>query len=84
MIRHAFVLGLVALAAAPSAQQPAMENAKLETRAFSGSLASQFAQFGAGPLWAGYLEPAVAGNHGDMRWSDDSYRSTANGVPVRC
>ncbi len=52
---------MVLIAAAASAQQPAIENAKLDTRAFAGSLATQLAQFGAGPFWAGYTEPTVAG-----------------------
>jgi hypothetical protein len=72
----AFIL----LAAAASAQQPAIENAKLEMRAFSGSLASQLAQFGAGPYWAGYSEPAIPGRRGDMNEGCPGY---ANGTPIR-
>lgn len=59
----AALLALISVAA--FAQEPAIENAKLETRAFAGSLSSQLAQFGSGPFWAGYSEPAVSGNHGD-------------------
>ncbi len=51
---------MVLIAAAASAQQPAIENAKLDTRAFSGSLSAQLAQFGAGPFWVGYTEPTTA------------------------
>ena len=38
-------------------QQPQVENAKFETRAFSGSLASQISSSGAGPFWAAWSEP---------------------------
>ena len=51
---------MVLIAAAAFAQQPAIENAKLDTRAFAGSLSAQLAQFGAGPFWAGYTEPTAA------------------------
>jgi hypothetical protein len=71
------------LAATGFAQQPAVENAKLETRAFSGSLASQLAQFGAGPFWAGYAEPAIPGQRGDRCCSDEGCPGYANGTPIR-
>src|ERR1700733_9306356 len=51
---------MVLIAAAAFAQQPAIENAKLDTRVFAGSLSMQLAQFGAGPFWAGYTEPTAA------------------------
>ncbi len=51
---------LMVFIAAASAQQPAIENAKLDTRAFAGTLSTQLAQFGAGPFWAGYTEPTAA------------------------
>jgi hypothetical protein len=47
------------LAVAAYAQQPALENGKVETQAFAGSLAGQLAQLGAGPFWAGYREPSA-------------------------
>ena len=65
------------------AQQPAVENARIETRAFSGTLASELAQFGAGPFWVGYSEPIIAGRHGEMCCSDDGCRGSMNGTPVR-
>lgn len=51
---------MVLIAAAASGQQPAIENAKINTHAFTGSLSTQFAQLGAGPFWAGYTEPTTA------------------------
>jgi HEAT repeat protein len=67
-----------------AAQQPEVENARLETRALSGSLRSELAQHGAGPFWAAWSEPIVPGRHGDMCWSngnnEDSHTLSA---PVR-
>jgi hypothetical protein len=80
MIRPAVV---VLIAAAACAQQPAIENAKVESHAFSGSLAAQFAQFGAGAFWAGYSEAAIPGQQGNACCSDDGCRGYANGTPVR-
>ncbi len=76
-------LALVLVAASACAQQPRIENAKLETRAFAGSLATQFAKLGAGPFWAGYAEPAVPGNRGDTCCLDNGCRGHASGAPVR-
>jgi hypothetical protein len=65
-------------------QQPQVENAKLETRAFSGSLASQLSSAGAGPFWAAWSEPVIPGRHGDMCWSNgDNWNEHAAGAPVR-
>jgi hypothetical protein len=64
------------------AQQPQVENAKLETRAFSGSLASLLSASGAGPFWAAWSEPIIPGQHGDMCWSDGGNEHAA-GAPVR-
>jgi HEAT repeat protein len=58
------------------AQQPAIENAKLDTRAFAGSLSAQLAQFGAGPFWAGYTEPTTARRQ-------ELCQGYANNAPVR-
>jgi hypothetical protein len=77
------VLVAAAAAARLCAQQPAIENARIDTRAFAGSLATQFAQFGAGPFWAGYAEPSMPGQNGDMCCSDNGCRGYANGAPVR-
>ena len=63
MIRVFLFLSFAALA---SAQQPSVENAKLESRVFSGSLAGQIAGFGAGPVWVGYSEAMIPGRHGTM------------------
>lgn len=78
----------LSLAAALLAQQPTVDNAKLETRAITGTLASTFTQAGAGPYWAAWSEPIVPGRHGDMcSWfrngngNDESGRTP--GTPVR-
>jgi hypothetical protein len=54
---------LALLAAAAFAQQPVIENGKLETQPFQNSLATQLAQLGAGPFWAAYSEPSIPGQH---------------------
>lgn len=59
MMRPALMV-LIAAAARLCAQQPSIENAKLDTRAFAGSLSTQLTQFGVGPFWAGYTEPTAA------------------------
>jgi hypothetical protein len=74
---------LIAAAARLCAQQPAIENAKLDTRAFAGSLSTQLAQFGPGPFWAGYAEPSIPGQNGDACCADNGCRGYANGAPVR-
>jgi len=80
---------LFTLATALLAQQPTIDNAKLETRAFSGTLATQLAQLGAGPLWAAYSEPIVPGQHNEVcSWNynnNDRYYESgrAPGAPVR-
>jgi hypothetical protein len=66
------------------AQQPQVENAKLETRTFAGSLASQLMSPGTGPFWAAWSEPMIPGQHGDMCWSNGDNRDEhAAGAPVR-
>ncbi len=76
-------LFLALFAATLAAQQPSVENAKIETRPFAGSLASQFAQLGAGPFWVAYAEPMIPGRHGDMCCADDGCRGYTSGAPVR-
>jgi hypothetical protein len=78
------LLILVIFATAALAQRPEIENAQMQTKAFSGSLGSQLQQFGAGPFWAGYSEPVVAGRHGSMCWNDGNGEGahSAN-APVR-
>jgi HEAT repeat protein len=74
----------VAAALAASAQQPKVENAKLETRNFAGSLASQFSGFGAGPWWAAYSEAIIPGQQGDLCWYDGNRGDArAPGTPMR-
>lgn len=66
------------------AQQPQIENAKLETRKFAGSLISQLMSPGTGPFWAAWSEPMIPGRHGDMCWSNgDNRNEHAAGAPVR-
>ena len=77
---------LLTTASALLAQQPQIENAKLETNAFSGALESQLRQFGTGPFWAGYTEPIIPGRHGDMCWNTGdglNHQQHATGAPVR-
>ena len=78
---------ILALLCTPAiAQQPQIENAKIETRAFAGSIESQLRQFGSGPLWAGYSEPMIAGRRGDMCWSNgngNDQQPHATDAPVR-
>jgi hypothetical protein len=70
------------------AQQPQIENAKLETRTFvAGTLTSQLAALsfsGAGPFWATWSEPMIPGRQGDLCWSNgDNQNEHATGAPVR-
>jgi HEAT repeat protein len=58
---------VVLLAAAASLwAQLKVENANLQTTAFSGSLKAVLAAKGVGPYWAAWQEPIVAGQHGNM------------------
>jgi hypothetical protein len=74
-------------AVAICAQQPQVENAKLESRAFSGSVASRLASLsssGAGPFWTAWSEPIIPGQRGDMcGWDGGNWNQHAAGVPVR-
>ena len=66
------------------AQQPQVGNAKLETRTFAGSLASQLMSSGTGPFWAAWSEPMIPGRRGDMCWSNgDNWNEHAAGAPIR-
>src|SRR4051812_11768900 len=81
------VIAIIA-AAGLLAQQPQVENARLESRAFAGSLATEFAGFEAGPFWAAWQEPIIPGRNGDMCWvhnSDKGYNDDghATNAPVR-
>jgi hypothetical protein len=68
-------------------QQPQVENAKFEARAFAGSLASQLSVLsnaGPAPFWAAWSESMIPGRHGDMCWSNGDNRDEhATGAPVR-
>jgi hypothetical protein len=75
---------LLAAAGCIFAQQPQVENAQLQTRAFSGTLRAELSSHGAGPFWAAWSEPIIPGRHGDMCWSNgDRDDGHAAGSPVR-
>lgn len=65
-------------------QQPSIENAKLETRALSGSLSAELSRLGAGPLWVGYSE-AIIPNHNSTMCSYDgnNYSGMSANAPLR-
>jgi hypothetical protein len=67
------------------AQQPQIDNARVETRALQGRIQTELAQHGAGPFWAAWSEPIIPGRHGDMCWSNGNNNedSHAAGAPVR-
>jgi hypothetical protein len=83
------ILIAIALTAALKAQQPPqVENAKLESRSFSGTLPAQISSFGAGPFWTAWQEPIIPGRHGDMCWNQGNGNRSdsdghAAGAPVR-
>jgi hypothetical protein len=53
-----------------SAQQPQLQNAKIEARTFSGTIQAELARSGAGPFWAAWSEPEIPGRHGDSCGSE--------------
>ena len=56
------------------AQQPRIENARVETRTVSGGLDTAFRAIlaaQAGPAWVGYSEPMIPGREQMCCWSDD-------------
>ena len=83
----ATLLAISCVASLCAQQQPQVENSKLETRAFAGSLASQLRSFGAGTYWAAWAEPIIPGRHGDMcGWDGNGWNGNdehAAGAPVR-
>jgi hypothetical protein len=87
----AFAAGVAAAALEgqpPDARQPQVENARLESRAFAGSLATQVSSFGAGPFWTAWQEPIIPGRRGDMCWNRGNGDGPDNdghavGAPVR-
>ncbi|MCU1330768.1 MAG: lyase domain protein repeat-containing protein [Bryobacterales bacterium] len=66
------------------AQQPQIENARLESHNFTGTLEAQLSQLGSGPFWAGYAQKMIAGNHGDGCWTNsDNGGGRSPNAPVR-
>jgi hypothetical protein len=80
---RSFIVAVLA-AASVCAQQPRVENAKVEARAFAGSLTSELSSFGGGPYWVAWAEPMVAGRRGDTCWSNgNNWNERASDAPVR-
>lgn len=79
----ATVLGAVSVCA----QQPQVENAKVESIALSGTLQAELARHGSGPFWAAWSEPIIHGHRFDGCWSsysDGIYQDGhVVGAPVR-
>jgi HEAT repeat protein len=81
------LIAFLLLGTALFAQQPTIENAKLETRGVSGSIAAELSTLGQGPYWTGWSEPIIPGQHNDVcSWyrngnSFDTGRTP--GTPVR-
>ncbi len=74
----------LALTAALAAQQPQIENARVVSHAFTGTLDAQLTTLGAGPFWAGYSVPVLPGHRGDGCWTDRDGNSGRNpSAPVR-
>jgi hypothetical protein len=63
---------LILISACLGAQQPQVQNARVETRVFSGSIQAELARSGAGPFWAAWSEPEILGRHGDWCGSEGS------------
>ena len=64
----------VSLCAAAWAQQPRVDNARMETRAVSGGLESTFRSIVAAqtaPAWVGYSVPIVRGDHQMCCWNNN-------------
>ncbi len=75
---------MLSLGVALLAQRPTVENAKLETRTVSGTLAAELSRIGAGPVWVAWAEPIIAGQHGDMcAWNRNGDYGREPGAPVR-
>jgi hypothetical protein len=81
------LIAVLLLTTALFAQQPTIDNAKLETKAVTGSVAAEFTSLGRGPYWAGWSEPIIPGQHNEVcSWNRngnyfDSGRTP--GTPVR-
>ena len=58
---------LILLTALPVfGQQPQVDNARVTTKAFAGSLDATLRSLGQGPLWAAWAEPSRPGQQGNM------------------
>jgi len=81
------LIAFLLLASALLAQQPTIDNAKLETRAVNGSVAAELSSLGRGPYWTGWSEPIIPGQHNDVcSWyRNGNYFDTGRtpGTPVR-
>ncbi|HVW12111.1 MAG TPA: HEAT repeat domain-containing protein [Bryobacteraceae bacterium] len=82
-----FIAALLLFGTALLAQQPTIENAKLETRPVNGTLAAELTSLGRGPYWAGWSARIVPGQHGDVcSWyRNGNYNDSGRtpGAPVR-
>lgn len=77
---------LLASATFVFAQQPTIDNAKLETRAFSGSMASEISKLGPGPLWVAWSEPIITRQHNEVcswNYNNNDWSGRTPGTPVR-
>ncbi len=80
----AFILLSIALACGllpAEAEQPRVINAKLATRAHSGSLAAEW-QRSTGPAWVGYAMPAARPGSNSCCWNDHSRGCSLEGSRV--
>jgi HEAT repeats len=74
-------LTIIAFAAVTGfAQQPVVENGKVETQAFAGSMGAQLVSLGAGPFWAGYTEPSIPGRHNENCSMGNTVSSTMSTI----
>ncbi|HVY93627.1 MAG TPA: hypothetical protein VHA14_12785, partial [Bryobacteraceae bacterium] len=81
------LIACLLFATALLAQQPTIENTRLETRAVNGTVAAELTSLGRGPYWAGWSEPIIPGQHGDVcSWyRNGNYNDSGRtpGAPVR-
>jgi HEAT repeat protein len=80
-------IAFLLLATALFAQQPTIDNAKLETRAVTGPVAAELTSLGRGPYWAAWSEPIIPGQHNEVcSWNrNGNYYDSGRtlGTPVR-
>jgi hypothetical protein len=73
-MKTAFSLALISCVGSALAQQPRVENARMETRAVSGGLEATFRGILAAqssPAWIGYSVPIIAGDHQMCCWNNN-------------